>query len=84
MHELSDIRVAHDGRVALRIDRLAFRAGDFTVLLGHNGSGKSTLFWLLARERAPDGGEVRLDGAPLARWPGAWPICPSACPRRRG
>jgi iron complex transport system ATP-binding protein len=50
---------------------LDVRAGEVVGLVGPNGAGKSTLMRALAG-LAPHGGEIRLDGAPLARLaPGA-------------
>ncbi|HMW41850.1 MAG TPA: ABC transporter ATP-binding protein [Plasticicumulans sp.] len=43
----------------------ALRAGERWGLLGANGSGKTTLLHTLAGLRAPQAGEVRLDGLPL-------------------
>jgi iron complex transport system ATP-binding protein len=44
----------------------AFAPGQVTAVLGPNGAGKSTLLACLAGLRTPDGGEVALDGAPIA------------------
>jgi len=41
--------------------------GEFFGLLGPNGAGKSTLMSLAAGLRAPDVGEILLDGAPLTK-----------------
>lgn len=41
-------------------------AGRFTAILGPNGAGKSTLMSMLVGERAPQSGQVLLDGHPLA------------------
>jgi iron complex transport system ATP-binding protein len=40
----------------------------WTAIVGPNGAGKSTLLRVLAGLRAPDAGEVSLDGAPLLGW----------------
>ena len=45
---------------------LALRAGEIVCLLGPNGGGKSTLFRTLLGLLPAQGGEVRLDGDPLA------------------
>jgi iron complex transport system ATP-binding protein len=41
------------------------RAGRFTAILGPNGAGKSTLLSMLVGERAPQSGQVLLDGLEL-------------------
>jgi ATP-binding cassette subfamily B protein len=43
-------------------------AGQVTALVGANGAGKSTLVKLLTRMYDPIGGEILLDGAPLAAY----------------
>ncbi len=42
-------------------------AGERVLVVGPTGSGKSILLALAARLRDPDGGEVRLDGMPIAK-----------------
>jgi ABC-2 type transport system ATP-binding protein len=44
---------------------LGIEAGEFFGLLGPNGAGKSTLMSLIAGLRAPDAGQLSLDGRPL-------------------
>lgn len=46
-----------------------FGAGRVVALLGRNGAGKSTLLHALAGLRAPDSGEVSLNGRTLGSWP---------------
>ncbi len=49
-----------------RID-LALRPGRLTVIVGPNGAGKTTLMRALAGLLEPAGGQVTLDGRPIAR-----------------
>ncbi|HBU2006618.1 TPA: ATP-binding cassette domain-containing protein, partial [Klebsiella pneumoniae] len=46
------------GVTALRDTSIAFRRGEFTVLLGLSGAGKSTLLRSLNRLVTPTGGSV--------------------------
>jgi simple sugar transport system ATP-binding protein len=46
---------------------LAFEAGRIHAVVGENGAGKSTLLKMAAGVVAPDAGDVRVDGARLAR-----------------
>jgi iron complex transport system ATP-binding protein len=57
------------GRMLL--DGLSWSAGpgECWCVIGPNGAGKSTLLRTLAGLRAPDGGQVAIDGKPLAAWP---------------
>ena len=45
---------------------LVLRRGEVTFLIGGNGSGKTTLAKLIAGLYAPEVGELRLDGRPVA------------------
>lgn len=45
---------------------LVVQAGEVGALLGANGAGKTTLLDLLAGDRWPDRGQVRLDGVSLS------------------
>jgi len=51
-------------QVSLEVTR-----GSVVGLLGPNGSGKTTLLRLMAGVLTPHGGDVRLDGQPIARLP---------------
>ncbi|MER2537552.1 MAG: ATP-binding cassette domain-containing protein [Rhizobiaceae bacterium] len=44
---------------------LTFRPGETVFICGGNGSGKTTLLSLITGLRAPDSGEILLDGEPL-------------------
>jgi len=67
MYEARAIRVVLGGRAILDDVDLALAPGKVTVVVGPNGAGKSTLLKVLAGERRPTSGEVRLDGKPLAK-----------------
>jgi ATP-binding cassette subfamily B protein len=43
-------------------------AGKTTAIVGGSGAGKSTLIDLILRYYEPQGGEIRIDGVPLARF----------------
>jgi tungstate transport system ATP-binding protein len=60
-----DLRLARGPGFCLAVDRLAVHAGEVLALLGPNGAGKSTLLQALALLEPLDGGEIRLDGAPV-------------------
>ena len=60
------LRYRDASRDALRGVSLAVRRGETVALVGRSGSGKSSLVNLLPRFYAPTGGEIRIDGVPLA------------------
>ena len=69
MLELRDLSV-HYGRIqALRAVSLQVRAGEIVAVLGSNGAGKSTTLRAISGLLPPSGGEVLLDGRPLAGLP---------------
>ena len=51
---------------ALQDVHLRVGAGEVHGLVGQNGSGKSTLIKILSGVYPPDGGEIRLSGAPVS------------------
>ena len=56
-----------DETQALRGVSIAVEAGEVVAITGPSGSGKSTLLACLAGLDEPDGGMVRVSGAPLSR-----------------
>ncbi len=68
---VSHLRKSFGGAAALTDASLELRAGETHALMGENGAGKSTLIKILAGAVTPDGGDIRLDGAPITiRAPG--------------
>ena len=65
---LKDVTFRVPGRTLLHPLSLTFPAGKVTGLIGHNGSGKSTLLKMLGRHQKPSGGDILLNGEPLAGW----------------
>jgi len=66
MLEMRAIDKRFDAVVALRGARLSSAPGEIRALLGSNGSGKSTMIKVLAGLVEPNGGEICLDGRPVA------------------
>lgn len=60
-----DVHVEIGGRALLAGIDVRFERAALTAIVGPNGAGKSTLLSCLAGFRAPDRGEVRLDGRPI-------------------
>lgn len=65
---LRGIEVALGGRPVLRGVDLEVAPGEVVALVGPNGAGKTTLVRVASRVLAPDAGEARFDGRPLAAW----------------
>lgn len=66
MLQLKELVLRHGDHLCLDRVSLDLREAELTVLLGPNGAGKSTLLQLAAGLQAADGGQVWLDGQPLA------------------
>jgi ABC-type sugar transport system ATPase subunit len=54
------------GVLALQDVRLQVMPGEVLGLVGENGAGKSTLMKILSGVYAPDGGQILIDGQPVA------------------
>jgi ABC-type sulfate/molybdate transport systems ATPase subunit len=61
-----NLQVTPRGRHLLAVDFLEVADGETMAVLGPNGAGKSTLLRALARLEPATGGEVLLDGKPVA------------------
>jgi subfamily B ATP-binding cassette protein MsbA len=68
--EFRDVSLRYAGQEAAALENVSFTAepGTVTAIVGRSGSGKSSLIRLLPRFYEPDGGEVLVDGTPLARY----------------
>lgn len=72
--QLSGIDKSYAGTAALSHIDLSIHAGEILALVGENGAGKSTLIEIIAGMKAPDRGELYIDGeqvdisAPRSAW----------------
>ncbi|WP_417586954.1 ABC transporter ATP-binding protein [Pararhodobacter oceanensis] len=64
--ELAGLTKAFQSVVANRDVSLSIRPGEIHAVLGENGAGKSTLMKMIYGVLAPDAGEMRWNGAPVA------------------
>lgn len=62
------LSVRAGARMLLKEIGFEARPGELLAVLGANGAGKSTLLAVLAGERRPDSGNVRMAGRPLEAW----------------
>jgi iron complex transport system ATP-binding protein len=67
--QAADLTLQVGPRTLARGLGLRVQRGELWCVLGPNGSGKTTLLNTLAGLRAPQMGELRLYGKPLAAWP---------------
>lgn len=66
MLSLNSLTLRYGSLVALDRVSLQIERGEFFGLLGPNGAGKSSLMSIIAGLRAPDSGEARVHGSPIA------------------
>ncbi|ABZ84832.1 spermidine/putrescine abc transporter, ATP-binding protein pota [Heliomicrobium modesticaldum Ice1] len=69
MIRLHNVEKAFDGNQVLSPISLEIHEGEFFTLLGPSGCGKTTLLRIIAGLETPTGGEVFLDGQPMAHLP---------------
>jgi branched-chain amino acid transport system ATP-binding protein len=67
--ELDRVVSGHGRTVVLHEVSLTVQAGEIVALIGANGAGKSTLLNTVMGIVTLAGGDVRFDGASIARWP---------------
>jgi ABC-2 type transport system ATP-binding protein len=65
--EAESLRKSYGHTVAVADVSLAVKAGELLAVLGPNGAGKSTTLGMLSGLIAPEGGQIRLAGAPANR-----------------
>ena len=83
--EARRLGVGIGGRVFCRGLDLALRPGECLAILGRNGAGKSTLLSVLAGLRAPQAGQLLIDGASYAaQGPRASALIRGWLPQARG
>jgi spermidine/putrescine ABC transporter ATP-binding subunit len=69
MLELSGLRKSYGTHVAVENVDLWLDPEEFVTFLGPSGSGKTTTLMMVAGLQQPDGGTIRLQGAPIERLP---------------
>src|SRR5687768_7588693 len=63
--EMEHVSKQFGATLALDDVSLELRRGEIHALLGENGAGKSTLIKIMTGVQRQDGGEIRIDGAPV-------------------
>ncbi len=81
--ESRGLRAAYGPMPALLGLDATFLRGEIVAVLGENGSGKSTLLKVIARIVPAAGGELLLDGRPLAQMPRLDLVLQGRAPRDR-
>jgi ribose transport system ATP-binding protein len=66
MLSVHEVTTAYQGLVAISSVSVEVEKGEIVCVAGANGAGKSTLLKIIAGALAPDAGEIKLDGRPLA------------------
>ena len=66
MYELRNVEKRFPGVHALKSVNLEIRRGEIVGLVGENGAGKSTLMKVIYGAYQPDGGQILIDGKPVA------------------
>jgi simple sugar transport system ATP-binding protein len=64
--EARDIQKRFGRVIALREGNFSLRPNEVHAIVGDNGAGKSTLIKIISGVYQPDGGEILLDGRPVA------------------
>lgn len=67
MIEIRNLSFAYGKQRVLDDVSFTARSGECVAILGNNGAGKSTLITCINRIRVPEGGDVIIDGRPVAR-----------------
>lgn len=70
--DASNLRREVDGKVLLQDVSLSIHPAEFVAIVGPSGAGKTTLLRSLLGLGAPEGGEVRYDGADLRATHAEW------------
>jgi len=67
--EARHLRKSYGGRKVVQDVSLAVEKGEVVGLLGPNGAGKTTSFYMIVGLVRADGGEIAIDGQPVAHMP---------------